>query len=196
MIIAFHGLQGSGKSTGCALIRRFYPYAVSYGIKSTFSDLADVAFEGAFGIGGADLPESIRLLAYKKMQRAISCCAEEFDANVWSNKFAEQVTGHLRDVLVLMDDCRTPQNLDALRQLSLKRPVMLFRLQASPETRKKRCSAWRDDNSYTEQLLARPGDIGNIEWHDIDAEQSLNVINHRLIELVTPSIEKWQRANG
>ena len=172
-LIGFHGQQGSGKSkltTFTASLLEQQGYSVGlYGIKSTFSCYAekiasDLGME--WKAGGKDL------LAFKELLKAISCSIElHYKKSAWSDLFRDQVLQQPETQTLIADDMRTPMNFDALVQISEHRPVVLFRLLASEEIRRKRCSAFRENAGYTEELLEKPSSLPtNFNWWDINTE--------------------------
>jgi len=172
MIIAFHGLQGSGKSTMSEYVEKYLSYRnipySRYNIKDTFDEHVQ-SFANDLGID-----KEKDLLRYKKLQKSISCLVEEYKPTVWSDKYYKTVKVVHPNVAIITDDIRTPMNLEALIALSNTKPVLVFRLLASEEIRRARCSAYREGNHYTEQLLERPDEVPEqFYWKDINTEQSL-----------------------
>lgn len=170
-VIGFHGQQGSGKSklaTFTASLLEQHSYFVGLcGIKGTFSHYAEqIASDLNMDWGGRDL------LAFKELQKAISCSVEmHYKRTAWSDLFRDKILRRSVNQTLLADDIRTVMNLDALVQIAEHRPVVLFRLLASEEVRRKRCSAFRENAGYTEELLDKPQSLPpTFSWRDINTE--------------------------
>jgi hypothetical protein len=171
-VIAFHGQQGSGKThltryTEKLLLDRYFA-VVNYGIKKTFEHLSlPIAESLDLDIAGKDL------LAYKELQKAISCWGEQHvNANIWSDRYYIEVMLNLYNHAVISEDIRTPMNLNALIRMAEEgRQVFLFQLQASEEVRRERCDAWRENAGYTEKPLVRPEWLpAGLVWQTVNTE--------------------------
>lgn len=191
-IVAFHGQQGSGKSALSKftfhLLREIVMGITIYNLKDTFSQYALTIAKDL----GLDHQQK-DLLAYKELQKAISCWGEEhYDKYIWSRKYMNVLSGTHSEKVVITDDIRTPMNLQALHAIADEgRQVILFRLLASEEVRRSRCSAYRENAGYTELLLERPGEgeypLGpNLRWVDINTELPKEESEKRIrLELLT-----------
>lgn len=176
-VIVFHGQQGSGKSSWSERVVQFLKEQspitaawrpqfspIRYGIKSTFSELTELVFS----MVGID--PSQHLFHYKEYQRHTSTCFEGIEPTIWSNKFHDKVVTEYKGHAVVMDDCRSKMNLDALRHIAESgRQVLFFALHADEEIRKQRVSAWRPPVDYTEQMLSQPSELPeSFKWVDVD----------------------------
>jgi hypothetical protein len=190
-VIAFHGLMGSGKTTHCTRllidIQRMTDLHVEVvGIKTMFNSAATALYDEVEPY----LTEDQKLLVKKKIQRTISTCAEEFVPGVWSNKYAKTVNSAKHNAVFLTDDIRTEANIQALTELaSSGNNVVLFQLEAAEDIRRKRCTAWREGDCYTEQSLKKPEQLSpNFEWHVLDAALPLSEMNQQIDGIVLPKL--------
>lgn len=175
-IIAFHGLQGSGKTTWAdfvfsALEEQGYPVE-RYNIKDTFSYLASGIYHHERNTNLLQfLKDDQKLLAWKELQKAISTWAEKFDKEIWSSRYSGYCMASQENIVT--DDLRLPQNCDALLRLSNKnKKVIVFKLEASEEVRRKRCEAWRETGCVLSELLPKPEDHPEtFHWVDINTEE-------------------------
>lgn len=173
-IICVHALQQAGKTYLIDKIETILSVnsieSKRINIKSTFSPIVDMVKE-YYSTLGYDLNEA----QTKKLMLSQSTYGEMFvDENIWTNIWLKKVNSY-PDV-VLMDDCRTAYNLKGL--LSLNRPVILFKLDVSEETRRKRAGDnWRDNGGYTEQLLNKPDTFpDSFKWYDLEENWDLRKI--------------------
>jgi hypothetical protein len=195
-IVAFHGPQASGKTTHVnLLVQAMSMSSVSLNIKHGFQRLAQHLVENA-GDEVAAHPN-----AYKTALLAVSTWAESLVPTVWSSLYASRVRSIATfaaqrgdDEIIVTDDIRPQQNLDALIILAGEGfPVIFFRLLADEETRKGRCEVWRDPSNYTEQLLPKPDALPpNFTWVDVDTKNSTDD-NAKLIRETVLGICQSQR---
>lgn len=152
MIIAIMGLQGSGKTTVANFLTEYlnqqHFLTTKYGIKNTFTkrilDLLESFPE--------DFQQKVTLGQEKELFRRISTWAEMVDNGIWSDEYVRKVIELLKITnVVITDDIRTSYNIKALDRLSNDYKVILFKLDCPENIRKTRCSAWREENCYTEQ---------------------------------------------
>lgn len=185
MIIAFHGQQGSGKTT---LVEKIYSGDI-FKAHQKFSNMTyrKISIKDCINIFvnpiishpniAPKITKDKYLSILKNLQRRISTWAEEFvDSNIWSDMYVERVHEELlTSDCILTEDIRTPMNLKALQTLSNVTDVYLFRLVCPEEIRRERVSVWREPNSYTENLLERPISLPkNMVWQDLDTTQDIN----------------------
>ena len=184
IIVVFNGGQGSGKTTLAEIAKEYFKSkkipVLYYGIKNTFTAGVDSCLE-SLGI-------KTTLLQYKELQRAISTWGEKHvDENIWSTMYKDRVSIFTSLYgCVVTEDIRTTYNLRALRELADdNKKVILFRLIAPEEIRKKRCTAWRQEICYTEQALEKPSELPNsFRWIDIDTTRDLISIKKEIIEII------------
>lgn len=146
------GLQGSGKTTVANFLTEYlnqqHFLTTKYGIKNTFTkrilDLLESFPE--------DFQQKVTLGQEKELFRRISTWAEMVDNGIWSDEYVRKVIELLKITnVVITDDIRTSYNIKALDRLSNDYKVILFKLDCPENIRKTRCSAWREENCYTEQ---------------------------------------------
>lgn len=154
LVIALHGLQGSGKTTlAKGLLDRASGHECSTGVVSVKNSFGRYATTIMGDLGNL-LPEHSRELAYKELQRVISTWGERFEPHIWSNLYEKNVrdSGH---AVVLTDDVRTDMNMAALERLWLSDyNVLVVYLRCEEEVRKGRVSVWREVSDYTERMLS------------------------------------------
>jgi hypothetical protein len=189
-IIGFCGGQGSGKTSHSDALCKslvFHTDWKKFGIKSTFTQYITPVIASLAKVN----PEFDSVRALKSGQLAISTWAESIDPNIWSDIYKRVVEKIPESVIT--DDIRTEANLRALMELSLKRPVIVFKLVADAETRKKRTSVWRDNGGYTEAELFNPpiqpaGADWN--WHHIDTTEPFEKSRLAIESIVLDALER------
>ena len=181
-VIAFHGLQGSSKTT---LLNFLNERLIQYGyqtatqnVKSTFANVAEDTLymweKMLEETGRRDLIEKVKTIEFKKhWYLNTSTFGESLDQNIWSDAFYNIIKYSITHT-ILVDDIRTAMNIEALTKLSAHRDVHLFALHAPEDVRKERVSTWRDNGSYTEKMQTKPEGLpSNFKWYDIDTSKPL-----------------------
>lgn len=181
-VIAFHGLQGSSKTT---LLNFLNERLIQYGyqtatqnVKSTFTNVAEDTLhlweKMLEDIGRRDLIEKVKTTEFKKLWYLnTSTFGESLDQNIWSDAFYNIIKYSITHT-ILVDDIRTAMNIEALTKLSAYRNVHLFALHAPEDIRKERVSTWRNNGGYTEQMQTKPENLpNNFKWYDIDTSKPL-----------------------
>lgn len=196
-VIAFQGLNGSGKTTHSRHVATFIgsfrnnPYATAS--HTEWDDVQNINIKHQiWDVAGAitkKLPLTLNVEQTKQLLLAVSTWGEMFvDEMIWSDMYVKHVLNTCGTKYIITDDIRTDFNLKALNKIVETRPVYLICLEASEENRKSRSSAWRSGDSYTEQPP---------NWDLLDERIDRRVLNTDGPEEVTREvlnswIEEWQ----